>query len=148
MEWLAKERAWHKMEADWRAREADWRTKEADWRAIVQEQEKLMASLLTCEQRMLKQVATTKEHINRLLGDRNSLLLDPQRSALLHLKENYMCPICDDIIAAPYSIAVATCGHTFCGVCLLKWFVTLMHECGTWHRACPSPYHHSSALTS
>ena len=42
--------------------------------------------------------------------------------------------------AHPFLLSTAKCGHTFCGICILKWFFSQLHDCcGSWHEsvACP-----------
>jgi hypothetical protein len=49
-------------------------------------------------------------------------------------------------MAHPYTINSIQCGHTFCAICILKWFFTRLHRnCGRWHEAvecpiCRSPF--------
>ncbi|KAI5123510.1 hypothetical protein M0805_006670 [Coniferiporia weirii] len=62
------------------------------------------------------------------------------QTILDHLEEHFQCPLCYDIVACPYILSPAECGHTFCAICTLKWFFTRLHRgCGTWHEsvACP-----------
>ncbi|THH11838.1 hypothetical protein EW145_g365 [Phellinidium pouzarii] len=59
---------------------------------------------------------------------------------LEHLEEHYQCPLCYDIIACPYVLSPAECGHTFCAICTIKWFFSRLHRgCGTWHESVGCP---------
>lgn len=41
-------------------------------------------------------------------------------------------------MANPY--ALSPCGHSFCAICLLKWFFSRMHKkCGLWHQSVHCP---------
>jgi len=56
------------------------------------------------------------------------------------LDENLSCALCCEIIACPYAPTSANCGHSFCAICILKWFFSRLHRaCGSWHEnvACP-----------
>ncbi|KAI0316751.1 hypothetical protein OF83DRAFT_1125142 [Amylostereum chailletii] len=56
-----------------------------------------------------------------------------------HLEEFFECPLCLDIIATPYTLSAYKCGHTFCALCLLKWYFSTLHECGDWHQPVTCP---------
>ncbi|KAF9482572.1 hypothetical protein BDN70DRAFT_874943 [Pholiota conissans] len=61
-------------------------------------------------------------------------------SALKQLEEHFTCPLCYEILAAPYSLNPSHCGHTFCGLCILKWFFSRLHRaCGGWHESVDCP---------
>lgn len=43
-------------------------------------------------------------------------------------------------MAYPYSLHPGHCGHTFCAICILKWFFSRLHRvCGGWHEAVDCP---------
>lgn len=43
-------------------------------------------------------------------------------------------------MAYPYTLNPAQCGHTFCAICVLKWFFSRLHRvCGGWHEAVDCP---------
>lgn len=46
---------------------------------------------------------------------------------------------CYEVFSAPHSLNAPSCGHTFCGLCILKWFFSKLHGCGAWHEqvVCP-----------
>jgi hypothetical protein len=47
---------------------------------------------------------------------------------------------CYEILAAPYTLNPSHCGHTFCGLCILKWFFSRLHRaCGGWHESVDCP---------
>lgn len=47
---------------------------------------------------------------------------------------------CYEILAAPYSLNPSHCGHTFCALCILKWFFSRLHRpCGGWHESVDCP---------
>ncbi|THH18456.1 hypothetical protein EW146_g2545 [Bondarzewia mesenterica] len=54
-------------------------------------------------------------------------------SVLQQLEDDYTCPLCLDVMTCPYSLTARQCGHTFCGVCLLQWYFSCLHDCGGWH---------------
>src|SRR5262249_30064825 len=51
--------------------------------------------------------------------------------------------------ACPYTLTPSQCGHSFCALCILKWFISRIHEaCGTWHDPVECPICRSTlALT-
>lgn len=43
-------------------------------------------------------------------------------------------------MAHPYILNPGQCGHTFCGLCILKWFFSRLHvTCGGWHESVDCP---------
>lgn len=52
-------------------------------------------------------------------------------------------------MAYPYTLNPGKCGHTFCAICILKWFFSRLHRvCGGWHEAVDCPICRSTlALT-
>lgn len=47
---------------------------------------------------------------------------------------------CYEIMATPYSLNPGQCGHTFCALCILKWFFSRLHNaCGSWHESVDCP---------
>ena len=43
-------------------------------------------------------------------------------------------------MAYPYSLHPGQCGHTFCAICILRWFFSRLHRaCGGWHEAVDCP---------
>ncbi|KDR80663.1 hypothetical protein GALMADRAFT_1097534 [Galerina marginata CBS 339.88] len=62
------------------------------------------------------------------------------RATLNQLEEHFTCPLCMESLAAPYSLSPSNCGHTFCGLCILKWFFSRLHRvCGLWHESVDCP---------
>lgn len=62
------------------------------------------------------------------------------RATLSQLEEHFTCALCYDILATPYSLNPALCGHTFCAMCILKWFFSRLHQgCGGWHESVDCP---------
>ncbi|PPQ67895.1 hypothetical protein CVT26_007095 [Gymnopilus dilepis] len=56
------------------------------------------------------------------------------------LEEHFTCALCYEILAAPYALNPPNCGHTFCGLCILKWFFSRLHRvCGLWHESVDCP---------
>ena len=42
--------------------------------------------------------------------------------------------------ACPYTLTPSQCGHTFCALCILKWFLSRIHQqCGGWHESVDCP---------
>ncbi|KAF9269157.1 hypothetical protein L218DRAFT_423412 [Marasmius fiardii PR-910] len=61
-------------------------------------------------------------------------------AALAQLEEHFTCPLCYEIMAHPYSLNPGQCGHTFCALCILKWFFSRLHrQCGGWHESVDCP---------
>ncbi|PPQ78384.1 hypothetical protein CVT25_011607 [Psilocybe cyanescens] len=62
------------------------------------------------------------------------------QSTLKQLEEHFTCALCYEILASPYSLSPSHCGHTFCGLCILKWFFSRLHRvCGLWHESVDCP---------
>lgn len=62
------------------------------------------------------------------------------QSALSQLEEHFTCALCYEIMAYPYTLNPGKCGHTFCAICILKWFFSRLHRvCGGWHEAVDCP---------
>jgi len=60
---------------------------------------------------------------------------------LAFLDDNFSCALCCEIIACPYSPTSVDCGHSFCAICLLKWFFSRLHRaCGSWHESVACPF--------
>ncbi|KAH6915920.1 hypothetical protein BKA70DRAFT_1418837 [Coprinopsis sp. MPI-PUGE-AT-0042] len=61
-------------------------------------------------------------------------------TTLSHLDEHFQCPLCYEVAATPYTVSSPDCGHTFCAICILKWFFSRLHPpCGSWHEAVDCP---------
>ncbi|KAL0577907.1 hypothetical protein V5O48_004071 [Marasmius crinis-equi] len=61
-------------------------------------------------------------------------------AALAQLEEHFTCPLCYEVMAHPYSLNPGQCGHTFCALCILKWFFSRLHkQCGGWHESVDCP---------
>lgn len=59
---------------------------------------------------------------------------------LRQLEEHFMCALCYEVLAAPYALNPGQCGHTFCALCILKWFFSRLHRaCGGWHESVDCP---------
>lgn len=42
--------------------------------------------------------------------------------------------------AHPYTLSSVNCGHTFCAICILKWYFAKLHRsCGSWHESVKCP---------
>ncbi|KZT69247.1 hypothetical protein DAEQUDRAFT_726828 [Daedalea quercina L-15889] len=64
-----------------------------------------------------------------------ALVVNISRSeeAIGELEARWQCALCFDVMACPYSLSPAGCGHTYCAICILKWFFTnLCNACGDW----------------
>ena len=46
---------------------------------------------------------------------------------------------CYEVLSAPHTLNAPSCGHTFCGLCILKWFFSRLHICGAWHESVDCP---------
>ncbi|ESK97800.1 ring finger domain-containing protein [Moniliophthora roreri MCA 2997] len=61
-------------------------------------------------------------------------------AALAQLEEHFTCPLCYEIMSHPYSLNPGQCGHTFCALCIIKWFFSRLHrQCGGWHESVDCP---------
>ncbi|KAF8074974.1 hypothetical protein FPV67DRAFT_1475605 [Lyophyllum atratum] len=61
-------------------------------------------------------------------------------ASLAQLEEHFTCALCYEIIAHPYTLNPGQCGHTFCAICILKWFFSRLHShCGAWHESVDCP---------
>ncbi|KAJ7574462.1 hypothetical protein C8J56DRAFT_872436 [Mycena floridula] len=62
------------------------------------------------------------------------------QSALAQLDEHFNCALCYEVMAHPYTLNPGPCGHTFCAICILKWFFSRLHKaCGGWHESVDCP---------
>lgn len=49
--------------------------------------------------------------------------------------------------ACPYTLNAYNCGHSFCALCLSRWFFSSLHTCGTWHESVSCPLCRAQATT-
>ncbi|GLB41817.1 putative RING-type zinc-finger [Lyophyllum shimeji] len=112
------------------------------------------AELIRREKALLKEEQDCKRREIEL-DERASLLLKkeaeaslvlsqiPEReaeAALAQLEEHFTCALCYEIMAHPYTLNPGQCGHTFCAICILKWFFSRLHmHCGAWHESVDCP---------
>ncbi|RDB23322.1 hypothetical protein Hypma_009125 [Hypsizygus marmoreus] len=62
------------------------------------------------------------------------------QATLSQLEEHFTCALCYEILAYPYTLNPGQCGHTFCAICILKWFFSRLHiHCGAWHESVDCP---------
>ncbi|KAI0732174.1 hypothetical protein C8Q72DRAFT_819484 [Fomitopsis betulina] len=69
-----------------------------------------------------------------------SVNISQSEEAINELDAKWQCALCFDVMACPYSLSPAQCGHTYCAFCILKWYFTsLCNACGDWcnHLDCP-----------
>lgn len=60
--------------------------------------------------------------------------------SIYHITHNILLVRCYEVLAFPYSLNPAQCGHTFCAICILKWFFSRLHKaCGSWHESVDCP---------
>ncbi|EPS99354.1 hypothetical protein FOMPIDRAFT_1050641 [Fomitopsis schrenkii] len=75
------------------------------------------------------------------IGDRTlSVSISRSDEAINELDAKWKCALCFDVMACPYSLSPAQCGHTYCAVCILAWYLSkLCNTCGDWcdHLDCP-----------
>ncbi|KAI0064007.1 hypothetical protein BV25DRAFT_1837185 [Artomyces pyxidatus] len=81
-------------------------------------------------ERRLAEVEARVEELNRALDAHTA---DSAADALAHLEDSFACPLCLDVMTCPYSLVAYRCGHSFCALCLLKWYFSRLHGCGQWH---------------
>ncbi|KAI0078692.1 hypothetical protein K474DRAFT_1696910 [Panus rudis PR-1116 ss-1] len=56
------------------------------------------------------------------------------------LDEHFQCPLCLETMACPQILSPVSCGHTFCAMCILRWFFSQLHRpCGSWHDSLECP---------
>ncbi|KAJ3533479.1 hypothetical protein NMY22_g7318 [Coprinellus aureogranulatus] len=82
---------------------------------------------------MLKQKETEAARMMSRLAEREA------QDTLMQLEQSFLCPLCYEVFSAPHTLNAPNCGHTFCGLCILKWFCSRLHGCGAWHEQvyCP-----------
>ncbi|TFK29713.1 hypothetical protein FA15DRAFT_663884 [Coprinopsis marcescibilis] len=91
--------------------------------------EELLAKVLNAE----KQLQETAQLLSQI-AERD------QRETLSHLEEHFLCPLCYEVMSAPHSLNAGSCGHSFCGMCILKWFFSRLHvPCENWHESVDCP---------
>lgn len=62
------------------------------------------------------------------------------RDTLRFLEEHFTCALCLEITAHPVTVPHPNCGHTFCGICMIKHFFSRFHRtCGGWHEHVECP---------
>ncbi|KAI0272354.1 hypothetical protein BC834DRAFT_856392 [Gloeopeniophorella convolvens] len=98
-----------------------------------------MEDIRDAEARLAQREALLEKREKTFADYVNSKLTESACTTLERLEASFTCPLCLDIMACPYSLIARACGHSFCAVCLLKWFFSRMHSCGNWHTpvACP-----------
>ncbi|KAG6910022.1 hypothetical protein DXG01_013746 [Tephrocybe rancida] len=112
------------------------------------------AELLKRETALLKEELECKRRAAEL-DERGLLLLTREAEAslilsqvaereaaasLAQLEEHFQCALCCEILAYPYTLNPGQCGHTFCALCILKWFFSRLHyQCGAWHEPVHCP---------
>ncbi|KAJ3478779.1 hypothetical protein NLI96_g9521 [Meripilus lineatus] len=69
-----------------------------------------------------------------------SAMIDDAKKTIKFLQDTFACSICHDVMAYPVTVANSNCGHSFCALCLLKGFFSLLDEDGYWSAqlACPT----------
>jgi len=84
---------------------------------------------------------TEIERLTACAADREKeVAASERRQALDFLEEHYTCALCLDVMAHPLTLPHPHCGHSFCGICILKHFFSQYHRaCGNWHEnvSCP-----------
>ncbi|KAJ6555746.1 hypothetical protein B0H10DRAFT_1207704 [Mycena sp. CBHHK59/15] len=71
---------------------------------------------------------------------RTQLAIREAKATLATLEEHFTCALCYEIMAQPYSLNPAKCGHTFCALCVLRHFFSRLHKaCGGWHESVDCP---------
>ncbi|KAF8892147.1 hypothetical protein BD779DRAFT_1511128 [Infundibulicybe gibba] len=107
-------------------READLLRKERFCSEQVEELEQRLQSLAKQEDEASLRLSQIAEH--------------EAKAAFRQLEEHFTCALCYEIMAHPYSLNPGPCGHTFCAICILKWFFSRLHRaCGGWHEAVDCP---------
>ncbi|KAF9461205.1 hypothetical protein BDZ94DRAFT_1264236 [Collybia nuda] len=104
-------------------------------------------ALLLNEQEFKQKVGELEERMLKISRkeDQASLMLvqaaERESTAILsQLEEHFMCPLCYEVMAYPYTLNPGQCGHTFCAICILKWFFSRLHRaCGGWHESVDCP---------
>ncbi|KAF5350284.1 hypothetical protein D9758_007800 [Tetrapyrgos nigripes] len=92
----------------------------------------------------LEELDRRSQSLSKREDEANALLAKvAEREAeatLAQLEEHFTCPLCYEILAHPYSLNPGACGHTFCALCILKWFFSRCHSlCGGWHESVDCP---------
>jgi hypothetical protein len=94
--------------------------------------------------RLRKELKQRDAEIERLTicatDNKKEVEVSARRQALDFLEEHYTCALCLDVMAHPLTLPHPHCGHSFCGICILKHFFSQYHRaCGSWHEnvSCP-----------
>jgi hypothetical protein len=88
------------------------------------------------DERILK-VAQMEEEKSLLISQLEGRAYE---AILAQLESFFTCSLCYEIMACPYSLNPGHCGHTYCGLCILKWFFSRLHgPCGGWHASVDCP---------
>ncbi|KAF9454264.1 hypothetical protein P691DRAFT_656521 [Macrolepiota fuliginosa MF-IS2] len=112
--------------SDLTKRERNLLLKEQEYRLRIQQLDERMSSLLDREDEAAAKLSQlAKKEAQNVLGQ---------------LEEHFTCALCYEIMAYPYTLNPGQCGHTFCAICILKWFFSRLHRvCGGWHEAVDCP---------
>ncbi|KAF8659841.1 hypothetical protein AX16_001726 [Volvariella volvacea WC 439] len=105
-------------------------------RELLRQEEECRRKAREIEERMM-QVSTKELEASQMM---DQFAEREAQATLLQLEEHFTCALCYDILAYPYSLNPAQCGHTFCALCILKWFFSRLHRaCGSWHESVDCP---------
>ncbi|EMD39131.1 hypothetical protein CERSUDRAFT_104393 [Gelatoporia subvermispora B] len=78
-----------------------------------------------------------EKQINELMLN---LCVDRGEQALHKLDDMFQCELCLDVLAAPYTMVPEKCGHTFCSLCILQYYLGKFHDdCCKFHQPMDCP---------
>ncbi|GBE86659.1 hypothetical protein BKA93DRAFT_769336 [Sparassis latifolia] len=110
----------------------------------VDEREKAVTkkeeALARTEAKLNERDAAVVKREQEVAGLVTSVTSSRAEQALAQLEESFTCALCFDVMACPYTLTMSQCGHSYCAVCILKWFFSHLHyECGSWHEILECP---------
>ncbi|PPQ63797.1 hypothetical protein CVT24_009792, partial [Panaeolus cyanescens] len=103
---------------------------------LIRKENALQARVNALEER-ISSLSRKEEEVTQMMSQ---VTQREGQNALRLLEEHFMCSLCYDVLAVPHTLNPPSCGHTFCALCILKWFFSRLHRaCGGWHESVDCP---------